>query len=105
MREHSINMREHSMRKQLLLSTAALLAGVAIASAQDMGGKAGGSAGSTSSGAQMERGAAGSGHEQGRAGQAQRGAQEQGKQGPSQQRGQAQRESTTGQAQQGQHEP
>jgi peptidoglycan hydrolase-like protein with peptidoglycan-binding domain len=94
------------MRKQLLLSTAALLAGVAIASAQDMGGKAGGSAGGTSSGStQMERGSAASGHEQGRAGQAQRGAQEQGKQSPSQQRGQAQRESTTGQAQQGQHEP
>src|SRR5262245_38082135 len=102
----NLNKRDHSMRKQLLLSTAALLAGVAIASAQDMGGKAGGSAGSAAqSGAQMERGSAGSGHEQGRAGQAQRGAQEQSKQGPSQQHGQAQRESTTGQAQQGQHEP
>jgi len=101
----TMNKRNHSMRKQLLLSTAALLAGVAIASAQDMGGKAGGSAGGAAqSGAQMERGSAGAGHEQGR-GQAQRGAQEQGKQSPSQQGGQAQRESTTGQAQQGQHEP
>jgi len=62
------------MRKKLLLSTAALLAGVAIASAQDMpGGKSGSAA---QSGAQMERGSSGASHEQGRAGQAQRGAQD-----------------------------
>jgi hypothetical protein len=69
-------------------STAALLAGVAIASAQDMpGGKSGGGA---QSGAQSERGAAGASDDQGRAGQGQRGAQDQGKQGQSQQRSQAQ---------------
>jgi hypothetical protein len=88
------------MRKKLLLSTAALLAGVAIASAQDMpGGKSGGSA---QSGAQSERGSAGATHEQGHAGQAQRGTQDQSKQGQSQQRsqGQQKREQTTGQAQQ-----
>jgi peptidoglycan hydrolase-like protein with peptidoglycan-binding domain len=88
------------MRKKLLLSTAALLAGVAIASAQEMpGGKSGGAA---QSGAQMERGSSGASHEQGRAGQAQRGAQDQSKQSQSQQRGE--REQTTGQAKQGQHD-
>jgi hypothetical protein len=59
------------MRKKLLLSTAALLAGFAIASAQDMpGGKTGGQSGAAQSGAQTEHGSAGAGHEQGRAGQA-----------------------------------
>jgi hypothetical protein len=65
------------MRKKLLASTAALLAGFAIASAQEMpGGKSGGqSSGGAQGGAQMERGSSGAGHEQGRAGQAQRGEQ------------------------------
>src|SRR5205823_8428586 len=72
------------MRNKLLLSTAALLAGVAIASAQDMpGGKSGGAA---QSGAQSERGAAGASQDQGHAGKAQGGAQEHSKQGQSQQR-------------------
>src|SRR5262245_35832675 len=71
-----------------LNSTAALLAGFAIASAQEMpGGKSGGqSSGAAQGGAQMERGSAGATQEKGRAGQAQRGAQEQSKQGQSQQR-------------------
>ena len=48
---------DHSMRKKLLISTAAL-------SAQDMpGGKSGGQSGATAQGgAQMERGSAGAGH-------------------------------------------
>src|SRR5437764_239021 len=92
--------RKHSMRNKLLVSTAALLAGVAIASAQDMGGKSSGQSGAQG-GAQTERGSAGASHEQGRAGQAQRG---ESKQGQSQQRGQAQEKQTTGQAQPGQNE-
>src|SRR5439155_1238205 len=89
--------KDYSMRKQLLVSTAALLAGFAIASAQDMpGGKSGGQSGG---GAQMERGSAGADRDQGRSGQAQRGAQDQSKQGQSQQRSQGQqRDQTTGQA-------
>ena len=85
------------MRKKLLLSTAALLAGVAIASAQDMpGGKSGSAAqsGAQMERGQMERGSSGASHEQGRAGQAQRGAQDQSKKGQP-------REQTTGQAKQG----
>src|SRR5947207_2537372 len=88
------------MRNKLLVSTAALLAGVAIASAQDMGGKSSGQSGAQG-GAQTERGSSGASHEQGRAGQAQRG---ESKQGQSQQRGQAQEKQTTGQAQPGQNE-
>src|SRR5947208_2332302 len=83
---------DYSMRKQLLVSTAALLAGFAIASAQDMpGGKSGGQ---SSGGAQMERGSAGVDRDQGRSGQAQRGAQDQSKQG------QSQHQSKQGQSQQ-----
>ena len=86
------------MRKQLLISTAALLAGIGIASAQEM------PAGKQSGGAQMEHGAAAQSREQGRGGQA----QELSKQGQSQQR-QDKRDQTTGQAQrdqskQGQHD-
>ena len=84
------------MRKQLLISTAALLAGIGIASAQEM------PAGKQSGGAQMEHGAAAQSREQGRGGQA----QELSKQGQSQQR-QDKRDQTTGQAprDQGQTEP
>jgi hypothetical protein len=89
------NEEDHSMRKKLVVSTAALLAGIAMASAQEMpsGKQSGG-------GAQMERGSAGQDH----GGQGQRGAQDQSKQGQSQQRSQRQenRDRTTGQAQQGQ---
>jgi Protein of unknown function (DUF1236)/Putative peptidoglycan binding domain len=116
------------MRKKLLLSTAALLAGVAIASAQDMGGKPAGQSGAVQGGAQTERGSAGASHEQMQRGEskqgqekkhttgqaqpgqheqkAQQGQAEQGKQGQSPQRSQAQgkREQTTGQAQPSQHE-
>src|SRR6516162_947670 len=80
------------MRKQLLISTAALLAGIGIASAQEMPG------GKQSGGAQMEHGSAAHGsaaqsREQGRGGQA----QDLSKQGQSQQR-QDKRDQTTGQA-------
>src|SRR5262249_6038167 len=90
------------MRKQLLISTAALLAGIGIASAQEMPG------GKQSGGAQMEHGSAAQSREQDRGGQAQRGSQELSKQGQSQQR-QDKRDQTTGQAQrdqgkQGQHD-
>ena len=51
------------MRKQLLISTAALLAGIGIASAQEMPG------GKQSGGAQMEHGSAAQSREQGRGGQ------------------------------------
>ena len=64
------------MRKQLLISTAALLAGIGIASAQEM------PAGKQSGGAQMEHGSAAQSREQGRGGQA----QDLSKQGQSQQR-------------------
>src|SRR6516165_7778376 len=81
------------MRKQRLISTAALLAGIGIASAQEMPG------GKQSGGAQMEHGSAAHGsaaqsREQGRGGQA----QDLSKQGQSQQR-QDKRDQTTGQAQ------
>src|SRR6516162_8819565 len=76
------------MRKQLLISTAALLAGIGIASAQEM------PAGKQSGGAQMEHGSAAQSREQGRGGQA----QDLSKQGQSQQR-QDKRDQTTGQAQ------
>src|SRR5262245_28880108 len=92
------------MRKKLLLSTAALLAGVAIASAQDMGGKPTGQSGAAQGGAQTERGAAGASREQGRSGQMQRGESKQGESKQGQQRSQAQEKQTTGQAQPGQHE-
>src|SRR2546430_16359713 len=101
---HGVRTKEegYSMRKQLLVSTAALLAGFAIASAQDMpGGKSGGQSGG---GAQMERGSAGADRDQGRSGQAQRGAQDQTKQGQSQQRSQGQDKQTTGQPQQSQRD-
>src|SRR6516225_2332110 len=75
------------MRKQLLISTAALLAGIGIASAQEM------PAGKQSGGAQMEHGSAAQSREQGRGGQA----QDLSKQGQSQQR-QDKRDQTTGQA-------
>src|SRR5262249_47806731 len=75
------------MRKQLLISTAALLAGIGIASAQEMPG------GKQSGGAQMEHGSAAQSREQGRGGQA----QDLSKQGQSQQR-QDKRDQTTGQA-------
>ena len=75
------------MRKKLLVSMAALLAGFAIASAQEMPGS-------------KER-SAGTGLEQGSAGQTQRG---ESKQGQSRQRSQAQEKQTTGQVQPGQHE-
>ena len=95
------------MRKQLLISTAALLAGIGIASAQEMPG------GKQSGGAQMDHGSAAQSREQGRGGQAQggsqeqRGAQELSKQGQSQR--QDKRDQTTRQAQhdqgkQGQHD-
>jgi peptidoglycan hydrolase-like protein with peptidoglycan-binding domain len=81
------------MRKQLLISTAALLAGIGIASAQEM------PAGKQSGGAQMEHGPAAQSREQGRGGQA----QDLSKQGQSQQRQESQRQDkrdqTTGQAQ------
>ena len=82
------------MRKQLLISTAALLAGIGIASAQEM------PAGKQSGGAQMEHGSAAQSREQGRGGQA----QELSKQGQSQQR-QDKRDQTTGQAQRDQSKP
>ena len=82
------------MRKQLLISTAALLAGIGIASAQEM------PAGKQSGGAQMEHGVAAQSREQGRGGQA----QELSKQGQSQQR-QDKRDQTTGQAQRDQSKP
>jgi hypothetical protein len=83
------------MRSKLLISTAALLAGVALASAQNMpgGGREQGPAhsqGAQSQGAQG--GAAGQKGEQGRGGQAQQGTQGQSKPG------QSQRNQTTGQA-------
>jgi peptidoglycan hydrolase-like protein with peptidoglycan-binding domain len=82
------------MRKQLLISTAALVAGIGIASAQEM------PAGKQSGGGQMEHGAAAQSREQGRGGQA----QELSKQGQSQQR-QDKRDQTTGQAQRDQSKP
>ena len=81
------------MRKQLLISTAALLAGIGIASAQEMPG------GKQSGGAQMEHGSAAHGsaaqsREQGRGGQA----QDLSKQGQSQQRQDKRDQTTVGQA-------
>jgi hypothetical protein len=82
------------MRKQLLLSTAALLAGMTIASAQGMSG-----AQSSGSASGQERAQS----TQSRSGQAQQGAQELNKQGQSQRsEGRSQREQTTGQASQSQ---
>jgi Protein of unknown function (DUF1236)/Putative peptidoglycan binding domain len=94
------------MRKQLLIGTAALLAGIGIASAQEM------PAGKQSGGAQMEHGSAAQSREQGQQGRGGQ-AQELSKQGQSQQRRESQRQDkrdqTTGQAQrdqskQGQHD-
>src|SRR6516165_695065 len=81
------------MRKQRLISTAALLAGIGIASAQEMPG------GKQSGGAQMEHGSAAHGsaaqsREQGRGGQA----QDLSKQGQSQQRQDKRDQTTVGQA-------
>ena len=76
------------MRKQLLISTAALLAGIGIASAQEMPG------GKQSGGAQMEHGSAAQSREQGRGGQA----QDLSKQGQSQQRQDKRDQTTVGQA-------
>jgi hypothetical protein len=94
------------MRNKLLASTAALLAGIAFASAQNMpsGGQSGGAA-------QTQGGAAGQDRQQGRSGQTQQGAQDQSKQqgaqdqkqdqnkqGQSQRSQGQQRDQTTGQA-------
>ncbi len=92
------------MRKQLLLSTAAVLAGISLASAQGMPGA------QSSGGAAGHQGQQPTQSTQGRSGQAQQGAQEQSKQGQSQRsEGRSQHEQTTGQAspsgaRQGQHE-
>jgi len=80
------------MRKQLLLSTAALLAGMTLASAQHMQG-----AQSPGSSPAQERQQS----TQGRSGQAQPSTQEQGKQGqPQRSESRSQRDQTTGQASQ-----
>jgi hypothetical protein len=85
------------MRKRLLLSTVALVAGLAITPAANMPAGAQGAAQPQGGAATQER--------QQHGGQAQR-AQDQGKQGQSQRsQGQQQRDQTTGQAPQGQREP
>jgi hypothetical protein len=109
--------KDHSMRKRLLLSTAALLAGVAIASAQTMQGEQRGGAAaqdqkSQSSPQQGQSQQAPQGKQQGQSQRGQKGettgqapqsqrepGAQQGKEGQSQQRsqGQKQREQTTGQ--------
>src|SRR5262249_682569 len=90
------------MRSRLLLGAAALLAGVGLATAQNMPG-GGQSAPAQHQGAQSQGaqgGAAGQDRERGRAGQAQQGAQGQGKQGQAQQgsQGQSKQGQETGQA-------
>ena len=99
------------MRKQLLLSTAAVLAGISLASAQGMPGAQ--SSGSSNAAGHAQQSTQPAQPAQSRSGQAQQGAQEQSKQGQSQRSegSSGQREPTTGQSsqsqqgRQGQREP
>ena len=86
------------MRNKLLISTAVLAAGIAVASAQNMPGGQSGGAAQPQSGATQER------QQQDRGGQAQQRAQDQGKQSSPERRGQAQQDRPAGQPQQSQRD-
>src|SRR5262247_787335 len=89
------NREEQPMRSKLLVSTAALVAGLAVASAQNMPGGGGPSGGGQSGAAGQERQQSQS--KQDRGGQAQQGAREQGRSQRSE--GQGRQDKTTGQGQ------